>query len=273
MKNYIYLILVLAGVFTSCKGLVEGLNDDPNNFTDTPLDLIVNHSLLNVVAVAEAEMSRTANIFTDQFTGVDRQYGTLNVYSTLASNYDSPWEDIYQRGITQIQIAKEKAISANSAQFEGISLILEAYHFAEAALLFGDVPMTEVNQVDEFPDPAYDAQATVINSAIAMLNDGGGKADAISAANNIFSTSSSYDQIAAALKARYHLALGNYDAAYNAAMDAEFTSKDNDWNIIHGAANFAENLYWQFEVEQRQDYLRVDSSYMWRMLSQWKKFS
>lgn len=266
MKKYLFILIAGAGLL-SCEGPVEGLNDNPNQYTDSPISLLLNHTLLNVASIAEAEPARNATIFTDQFTGFDRQYGTLNLYSTNANTYEAIWEDLYQRGITQAQIVKSKAQAGGNALVEGQATILEAYYFAEAALLFNDVPFSEVNN-PEFPDPQYEDQETVIRAAITMLTSGAAKVGNASAANNVFATSSTWAQVASALKARYYLALGEYQNAHSAALEANFSSKANDWNIKHSVANYGENLFWQFQVEQRADYLQVRGSYMSRLLKE-----
>ena len=74
MKRIIYSFIILLMIgFQSCEDVVEGLNNDPNNFTDAPLNLVLNHANLNVVAIAEAHPTRLATMFTDQFGGFDRQ--------------------------------------------------------------------------------------------------------------------------------------------------------------------------------------------------------
>ena len=259
MKKFITL-LAITSLFIGCE-IDENLNDDPNAFTDAPIGLILNHALLNVAAVAEAEPARIASIFTDQLTGFDRQYGTLNGYSTLSSTYGEVWADALLAGVSQAQVAKAKAVEAGNAQIQGIAEILEGYYFAETALVFGDIPFSEVNNPD-FPDPVYESQATVINGAIALIQAGIQKSGSVSAANNVFSTSSTWSQIGNALLARYNLAMGNNSAALSAAKAANFTSTDNDWDIIHTTTNYMENLFWMFEIEERQDYLRVQNSYM-----------
>lgn len=260
MKRIIYsLTLLLAFAFQSCESVVEGLNNDPNNFTDTSLGLVLNHASLNVVAIAEAHPTRIATIFTDQFGGNDRQYGTLNIYSTLQTDYDEIWEDVYQRGIAQCQIAKEKAVAGSNAVAEGQATILEAYHFGEAALLFGDIPFSQVNDPD-FLDPEFEGQVAVLNGVIGMLDAGIALVGSATAASNVFSTSSTWAQVANALKARYYLALGDNANANASAVAANFTSKANDWSIVHTTTNYGENLFWQFQVEQRQDYLKIEGS-------------
>jgi hypothetical protein len=271
MKKIFYSLMIVGAVgFQSCESIVEGLNNDPNNFTDTPLTLILNHANLNVASIAESHPARAASIFTDQFGGFDRQYGTLNIYSTLSSDYDEAWEDTFQRGIAQVQIAKEKANAAGNAGAEGQATILEAYYFGEAALLFGDIPFSEVNNPN-FSDPTYEGQASVLAGVISMLDDGIALAGSSSASNSVFTTTSSWAQVANALKARYYLALKQYANARTAAQAANFTSRANNWSIRHSSTNYAENLYYQFQVEQRQDYLKIegslDFSYMSKLLN------
>lgn len=271
MKRIIYSFIVLASIgFQSCENVVEGLNNDPNNYTDTPLNLVLNHTNLNVAAIAAAHPARIATIFTDQFGGNDRQYGTLNIYSTLQTDYDEIWEDLYQRGIAQAQISKQKAQDAGNSVLEGQALILEMYFFGEAALLFGDIPYSEVNNPDIL-DPAFEGQVAVLTDVVANLQAAATLVAASSADNDVFSTSSTWAQIANALRARYLLALGQTANAAAAATAANFTSKANDWEIIHTSTNFAENLFYQFQVEQRGDYLKVlgslDYSYMSKMLN------
>lgn len=100
-----------------------------------------------------------------------------------------------------------------------------------------------------------------------MIDEGIGKAGNSSASNNVFKTSSTWAQIGNALKARYYLALGDYTQANKAAVDANFQSSLNDWSIKYFQANYGENLFWQFEVEQRQDYLKVENSFMSNLLN------
>ena len=259
MKKFITL-LAITSLFIGCE-VDEELNDNPNAFTDAPIGLIINHALLNVAAVSEAAPARIAAMFSDQLTGFDRQYATWNIYSTQTTSYDETWSDGLSAGVAQAQVAKAKAVEAGNSQIQGIAEILEGYYFAETALVFGDIPFSEVNNLD-FPDPVYESQATVINGAIALIQSGIAKAGSVTAASNVFSTTSTYGQIGNALVARYNLALGNNSAALAAAKAANFTSTDNDWDIIHSTTNYMENLFWMFEVEERQDYLRVQNSYM-----------
>lgn len=276
MKKIILFVFTSVFIFTGCKNIVEGLNDDPNNFIDTNLPLILNHSYLNLAAVAESTPARYTCIFTDQFKGVDRQYGSINVYSVNQNSFSGVWDDLYQKGVVQCQIAKKKAIEAKDVVAEGEAILLEAYHFGEAALLFGDVPFSEANKVEKFSNPKYEGQKLVLQSVIKLLDLAISKLGKKSADGNVLSSKSTMVQVANGLKARYSLALKDYASALKFAKSADFKSFDNSWSIKHKSANNAENLFWQFQIEERQDYIKcaepktkkkpVNFSYMLKLL-------
>ncbi|PHI20638.1 hypothetical protein CEQ90_06160 [Lewinellaceae bacterium SD302] len=272
MKNL--LLLALAGLLvgaTSCESVVEDLNKDPNNFTDISTTLIVNHTILNTVTVAEAESARNAGMWVDQFTGSDRQYITLDNYGIVNADFDAPWADFYRGGLSQAEIGIQKATEENAPSFLGISQIMKGYYAAEAALQFGDVPFSQAADAVQFPDPVYDGQREVINQAIALLDEGAANVGSLaitgSGTNNVLNTSSSWDQLANALKARYLLSVRDYAGALDAAQDAGFDAASNSVDIIHTTSNFAENLFYQFEAEQRTDYLTFTGSFLIDVLS------
>ncbi|MEM1359673.1 MAG: SusD/RagB family nutrient-binding outer membrane lipoprotein, partial [Bacteroidota bacterium] len=243
-------------------------NINPNEFTDISTSLLVNHAVLNIGSIQEAETARIAGMWTDQFTGSDRQYITQDNYGVDDSDFDAIWTDLYRDGLVVTRIAKEKATAEGATAFQGIAEIMEGYHAAEAALLFGDVPFSEANDASNFPDPVYDGQESVLNAAITLLNQGAGKTAGLSvgSGNQVLTGGATWPELAKGLEARYKLAMQDYAGAL-AAAEASFTSPSDEPSIIHTTVNFAENLFFQFEAEQRTDYLTFDGSYLIRVLS------
>jgi hypothetical protein len=270
--RYNFRIIAIAALFvglTSCESVVDGLNQDPNNFTDISLALVTNHAVLNMVTIAEAEPARITGMWTDQFDGSDRQYITQDNYGVADADFDPIWADIYRNGIAQTDIGIAKAQEDGQDGLLGVNQILKGYYAAEAALLFGDVPFSQANQADKFQDPVYDAQQSVLDAAVGLLDDGAANAGSLSvtAGNSVLSSSSTWAQFANALKARYLLAQRDYDGALAAAQDAGFDAASNSVDVVHSTTNFAENLFFQFEGEQRADYLTFDGCHLIQMLS------
>ena len=110
MKNLrLFAFAALAIGATSCQSVVEDLNTDPNNFTEISTSLLVNHTVLNMASIAEAEPARNSGMWTDQFTGSDRQYITVDNYGVDNSDFDAIWGDLYRGGLSQAEIAIQQA--------------------------------------------------------------------------------------------------------------------------------------------------------------------
>lgn len=270
MKNLrVFALAALVVCAAGCKNVVEDLNVTPNNFTEISTELLLNHSVLNMASVQEAEPARIAGMWTDQFTGCDRQYIAQDNYRVSDATFDAIWADLYRDGVAQAQLAKQQAAKENAAPLQGLAEILEGYYFAEAALLFGDVPFTEANQANAFPDPKYDGQTAVLDGALRLMADGVAKSGTFNVTfqNQVLTGGATWGEFASALEARYRLSMKDYAGALAAAEAANFDSFGDEVSVIHSKDNFKENLFFQFEAEQRADYLCFNDSYVMNVLS------
>ena len=254
---------LVAGL-SSCESIVDDINNDPNAFTDITLQLALNQAQLNMASISGAFPAHVATMWTDQFTGTDRQYITYDQYGIANNDFDDVWLDLYQRGIVQAQEAKAQAAAQGLPVLQGIALVTEGYYFGEAASMFGDVPFNEANKVTEFTDPNYQAQGEVLRGAVALIDEALpllGTATVAGISSNIFATQgATWAQIANGLKARYLLGLMDYEGAYAAAAASGITMPRQDLAVKSSTTNFGENLWWQFEIEQRTTYLTVGNT-------------
>ena len=260
MKNIVLAACISAALVTSCESVVDDLNINPNEFTEVPAQLVFNHVALNTASIAEAAPMRVAGMWADQFAGTDRQYIAEDGYDVGAANFDEVWGDLFQQGISQAQIAQEQSMAEGLEVLANYSRLLEGYYAAEAALMFGDVPYTQVNKL-EFPDPVYEPQEEVLASAIALIQastTGAGAGNPVGTANEVFTTGeegTTWAEFGNALLARYYLAQGNFEQALSAARAANYDETSDGVMIIHTTTNYSENLVYQFEAEQRANYL------------------
>ncbi len=267
------------GAFALSGSLLLGLvgcaefvaeNNDPNNFTDNTLALALRQAALATASPSNQHTARIATMFSDQFTGTDRQYISISNYQVDATDFETTWEDIYQRGLPNAQFAKRRAQEAMIEPLVGAATAFEAFYFGEAAMLFGDVPFNEANKIDEFPNPTYEPQAQVLQGTIALLDEAIAKAGSrrmTADAPLVWSSTATYGQFANALKARYYLGLKDYANALAAAEASGMDTNAESVRIRTSSDNYGENLYWQFEVEQRSDYLSIGNSKLRRILS------
>jgi starch-binding outer membrane protein, SusD/RagB family len=268
MKNkYIYTVC-LAGLITlgSCKKLTDDLNVNPNQPTDAPADLILNGTEVGSILVYEGNLARIAGIFSNSFTGTDRQYVEYENYNSSAPDYDDTWDNLYSGVIAQAKIGEAKATAVNNKLQMGIFQVIQAQAFGTAADLWGDVPFSEVGQPEKFPNPAFEPQAqvyagvqTLLDNAIANLSSGVGQSPKT---KDIFYQGSAANWIAAAntLKARFFLHTKNYAAAITAAGNG---IKDPANNMMgrHGDIYFSNfNVYYSFLTYDRPAYMTADGA-------------
>lgn len=278
-KNKIFTILVLLLValnFNSCQSTVDGLNDDPNNSTTVTTDLLLRQAMLNTSSIAESDPARFAGMFTDQFRGGSRQYRTYNGYGVVAATYNNMWRYFTARGSAQAKLAAESAKKEGNKTKEILASLFESYYFAEEALLWGDIPYSEANQDEQFPDPKFDNQKEVLQKVISKLEALVPELSNVTVSSNAFvqsttlifgsANNANWGQIANSLIARYYLALKDYSKALAAAKKGIATANQS-LEIQHTSANFSENLFYIFQVEQRTNYLRFNNSYFQKLLT------
>ncbi|MFD1316783.1 SusD/RagB family nutrient-binding outer membrane lipoprotein [Namhaeicola litoreus] len=269
LKNYI-LLFSTGLAMLSCSSYTDGINVDPNNFTEAPGNLLVGQAELEVVKLTSSNASRLSGIFTDQFTGSDRQYETINNYTVTAGDFDDEWDDVYVQGAAQAILAKEAGLESGDDLLVGVASIMEALLMGESAALWGDIPYSAAFDVVDNPNPTYDSQAEVFADVQALLSDAAsrlGTAKVANVYNSAFvSNGAVWAQIAHSLKARYYLIAKDYTNALEQAK-LGISSANGDLLSLHSTVNGSENLYWQFEEEQRGGYLTANGSNLVKLLS------
>ncbi|QMU63975.1 MAG: RagB/SusD family nutrient uptake outer membrane protein [Flavobacteriaceae bacterium] len=270
MKKIIIYSILLVTFFTfSCKNYTEDLNTDPNAFSSAPPELIIGQAQLGWMQLVTSNSARYAGIFMNHFTGEDRQYLTVNNYSTTAGDYDDTWADAYVRGIEQAQLTKNLATESGNTQLVGIAQITEAALFGEMAALFGNIPFTQAGDPDNFPTPVYDGQAAVFTGVQALLDEGIsniGTASSSLYSGNRLSSQATWAEIAYSLKARYYLIAKDYA---NALTNARRGINTPQKSLVtqHTTSTRTENLYYQFIVDRRDGYLGATNSHLVRLLN------
>lgn len=263
-------ILALGAVFSACEKFTEGVSEfDPTQPTDASLAQVINSGEVAYIGFMEGELGRIAGMWSSQFTGSDRQYVTLNNYTSTAPDYDNAWSNIYAGALKAFRIAQEKATTANNKRALALAQILEAHTMATTASVFGDIPYSQANNLVDFPNPAFDKQLDVYNATLNLLN---------AALSNIATGTGSYDgdifggsdeswiAVANTLKAKIYLHLGKYPEASVAAA-AGVIDPSLDLIAKHGdiyQANF--NIYSSFMDYDRPGYLSAADALAPRLL-------
>ncbi|KPM49929.1 SusD/RagB family nutrient-binding outer membrane lipoprotein [Jiulongibacter sediminis] len=265
------LIVLLSLSFFSCESYSDGLNIDPNNFTDAPGELIIGQANLSWVLMTEGEASRMCGIFTDQYTGFSNQFTSYNTYEVNSGDFDGIWSNNYTGGISQTRIVQQKAQESGNTRLLGVSQIVEAVMAAELAAMFGDVPYSQSAQPVEFPHPQYDSQVDVLNAAQELLSQGIANVENLRVADFFGSpvfeaNSATWNEVGHTLKARYYLLAKDYENARAEALQG-ISSPERSLMAAHSDVDGQRNLYYQFGIEQRGGYLTATRSHLRKMLN------
>lgn len=271
MKNIKKYMLAIALGFglVSCSNYTDGFNENPNSFTSAPGDLIVGQAELEVIKLSASNASRFAGIFTDQFTGEDRQYILVDRYDVTTGDFNDEWDDIYVDGLAQAQQARKSGEEAGNELLVGVSEIMEAILIGETASLWGDVPYSTANDILNNPHPTYDSQQSVLDAAQKLLSDAIGRvgdAEVVSVYGTPFvGNGAKWAEIAHTLKARYYLVAKDYA---NALAHAQMGINSPDGSLLssHRADAGARNLYYQFLIDEREGYLGATGSNLHNLL-------
>lgn len=256
---------------SSCKKVLEDVNVNPNSPTDAPSNLILNGAQVSSIVLYEGDWARLGGMWSQSFTGQDRQYISLNGYTTTAGDYDNTWSTAYRGVIAPCKIIIEKETATNNKLMIGIAQVMEAQAFGTLTALFGDIPFSEACDAS-IATPKFDKQVdvyagvqTLLDDAITNLSSGVGVSPG---AKDIFYGGARASWIAAAhtLKARFYMHTKNYAAAATEAASGITDASDN-MMAPHGAAyNSDFNLYYSFCVYDRDSYMWADEAVAPRLL-------
>lgn len=183
MKSIKYLF---TGIFfvlfaTSCDKGFEELNQDPNNPTTVPSDLLTADIIRNA-----------ANNLHSTFVGGDMgstwaqlwtkvQYNDEERYVPRQSVIESTWDNIYEDVISDARSMEILATTEGNDVSKGVALTLQAWGYSLLTDLYGDIPNTEaIRGTEGIFAPAYDEQSVVYDSILAKLD----RANALLASGN-----------------------------------------------------------------------------------------
>jgi hypothetical protein len=269
-RYVIIVFFIFAGLYVSCEDYTEGVNIDPNNFTDTSEELLIKQAELQLVESLTGDPSLYAAVFSDQYTGSEFEWIGRNSYQVTSQSFDDVWGPIMVFGYNQAELARDKARLSGNQVLEGIAEIHMAAFMGEAALLFGDIPFEQANKADTYPNPVFDSQIEVLEGVQELLNSGvpkvGNAAVRDFYGRDVFINNNAlWAEIGYSLKARYFLASKQYEEAYNAAIQG-VSSSSGDLLSRHFTTGGARNLYFSFNLG-RPNYITATECHLRKLMT------
>ncbi len=271
IKNHkmIFTAVILLGLMSlSCSDFLNdpSVQTDPNRAISVSSDLLFTSVQVSGFYRYEGALSRTANVWMQQLSGVDRQLQSMAQYVWTEDDHSGQFNAFYTGGgLVDIRKIRAEADAKGWKAYSGIAKVWEAFSMGTAASLWGDVPYSEA--VSTVATPKLDKQADVyaavqnlLDQAIADLTDGSGYKPV---AGNDFAYGMNLPKwiaLAHSLKARYYLHWaevnpGNYALALAQASQG-IASNAGDFKSKHSTVESESNGYYQF-WRDRSGYIKA----------------
>jgi hypothetical protein len=253
---------LLIGALGACD-FIEPVTSNPNAVPVATVDQLFTGIQVNTWFFGEAGLSRITSLWTQQMTGTDRQFTSLDNYLFTEQDGDDAFFQLYtQGGLVDLKQAIAQAEEAGRAPYAGILKIHQAYLFGMGASIWGDIPYSEaVNP--EIEQPALDDQADVYASVQALLTEAigdlsGGGSGPGAVDMSLGGDVDAWKAVAHTLKARLYLhwaevSSGNYASALSEANQGVKSVADN-WSVPHSTTSTENNSWFQF-MRDRSGYI------------------
>lgn len=257
----------------SCTGLVDGINDNPNDLAIEDVDaaLFLTGAQLANIAAQGGHLNRIAGMYSGQLVGITSLYSNIYGYAFSTAESVSTWSRIYIGVTTNTRHIIREA--PDDKLLTGMAKVLEAHAIGTGASLFGDIPYLEINNTD-IADPKFDDQMSVFG-AVQSLLDGAIEDLSPSASRPLAvdihfgGNADAWREVAYTLKARYYLQMKDYTSAYSAALNGISSDVNSMKYTPRGDANNSEgdkNLFWEILEGSRAGDIGTVNSYLMQLL-------
>jgi hypothetical protein len=260
------LLLVMAGMTSSCEKYFNDVNEDPNRPSDVPPPVLLPSAQAFYAYGVGGDVSRFTSLLVNQLQGIDRQFATYQLYSITETDTDNWWKfNHYGGAMFDLYDIIQKAEAGDMPEYAGVAKIMMAYGLMVATDMLGDVPYDEAFQGTDNLTPTYNSQEEIYARIQTLLTEGKanlaetGAGVEPGAEDMIYAGDlTRWTMFANVLSARAYLHLGKRDAGnYSLALTAlgtegveSFGSSADDAIFLFGVDETQAAPYYQFNSQR-----------------------
>ena len=178
MKKYSgpILILLFSGLLISgCTKNFENINTNPNAPEAVPATTLLlagisngfHESLTMYDGSYGGIIFRSSGFWCEHWAEVNPALYQIDRYNGSLTVSELQWRQIYTGPLADLQTILDDP--DNGPNVRGAAMVMRACLFAMMTDLFGDIPFTQANQVEQFVQPAYDTQESIYKNLTAQL--------------------------------------------------------------------------------------------------------
>lgn len=230
-RSLLFIFGLSVPVLTGCGDLLDlDINTDPDAATEVEGDLLLPTVLANLAGNRAIEISPPM-AFHAQILASNGSTGVFNdperyIISSFTSG--NTWSNIYTTGLKNLTLMRDQALAQSPARTNVAAQaeILSAYLFWMATSIWETVPYTQALNGDEFPQPIFDEQETILRGLVAQLDAAMAMIDpsagpGVEGGDLIYGGDmDDWERFANSLKLRILMMLRNRDASVDAQIQA-----------------------------------------------------
>jgi hypothetical protein len=274
-SHIIKIIFIFSGIvlISSCKKFLD-INQDPDRIpsSNAPIPQLLTSAQMNLAFEGGSDLFRFASLITQQMSGQASQPNQTyeyDRYNITGSDQNNVWSSIFSTTLSDLELIVQQAGENGSPNYAGVAKILKAYEYSLIIDVWGDVPYTEAQKLDQNTAPKYDDDAVIYPILITLLTEAVTDVNAASSnlipgsnsliyPGNFSTTKANWIKLANTLRLRLLLHYSKKDPAFAVAQmtalinsGASFMSSnaDNFQMAFNDAAN-QRNPITQFEVNR-----------------------
>ncbi len=160
-------LLIIVGT-TACKNELADINKNPNA-VENPQSAYLLTGAIKTATDAYWNVSETnpSNLFVQYWAAI--QYTEEDRYIFTSSSFQGLWTTLYAGSIVNLNKIIALGEKKDNNNYRGIALILRSWNFCLLTDAYGAIPYSQAIQIDQHPDPKYDAQHVVYEGLLSDL--------------------------------------------------------------------------------------------------------
>jgi starch-binding outer membrane protein, SusD/RagB family len=269
MKNILIFIIAIF-LISGCSSFYEGDNVSPNLPTEVNPDNLLRGVQLANIQVQLGQSQRVTGMWCGQYRGVILLYLALHEYNLSSEESNDTWNLAYQSVVKQSRLMREGL--KDDAFYQGVGKIMEAHALGTLAILYGDIPFSEISQDEKFPNPKFDSQKAVFEGLQVLLDEAIADLRKItvarSIANDLLFTGNHtrWLEVAHTLKSRYYMETRNYTKAAEAAARGVSNSLNSLRYIPPAINGIGDGNLINMMIANRGGYMSTTNTYLTTLL-------
>src|SRR5689334_7121830 len=141
----VVIVIILIAAQSCKKGLLEGVNNDPNYPYQVTERVLLPGAEGNLGYAQGGDMERFTSLMVQYITGFSRQFSGYQSYTFSEEDFNNLWNNLYPATMSNFKAMMdiEAANPGSYNTYDAIARILMAYTLGMTTDVWGDVPYSE----------------------------------------------------------------------------------------------------------------------------------